>query len=439
MANKTYSQRFQEYLVAVADPDNLQKLCKLEFLNDDDTVAYVLDNRYKKRYSGGHDSRAFLQDGTLNVSLQNGQRRKASITLENLDGAFDYAIGKLWFGQRVRLSMGCRLSDGYEFYLPQGIFYLDSPQNSWKPNGRKATYSLVDKWARLDGTILGKLKDSYTVNINENIFDAMLAILHRSIYTQKATNIEAEMFDSQTPLFTDIFNSRFVTVEGKAYPMCLTPEKLTVEQGGTCADMLLKLNSVVAGWIGYDASGALNVMPSENDTLDQTKPIQWEFTPYSKTFLGLTEKAQIGQVYNHVTIVGESLSEIEGTQPYGIAVNNDPSSDTSIQNIGLRSYIENDDNYHTDEQCRGLAAFRLKRMTALQKSVTIESTQLFHLQENNLVTVLRADKPHSPIERHLIQSFSLPLAENKSMTITATSVADFPAIEYEEVQRTTEN
>ena len=57
---------------------------------------------------------------------------------------------------------------------------------------------------------------------------------------------------------------------------------------------------------------------------------------------------------------------------------------------------------------------------------------MFHLQENNLVTVLRSDKQGSPIERHLIQSFSIPLSQTGQMSITATSVTDYPNITIEE-------
>ena len=53
---------------------------------------------------------------------------------------------------------------------------------------------------------------------------------------------------------------------------------------------------------------------------------------------------------------------------------------------------------------------------------------MFHLRENNLISVLRSDKPNKPIEKHLIQAISIPLSEKGSCLITATSVNDFPAV-----------
>ena len=51
---------------------------------------------------------------------------------------------------------------------------------------------------------------------------------------------------------------------------------------------------------------------------------------------------------------------------------------------------------------------------------------MFHLQENQLVTVRRLDKPGYPTERHLINGFTIPIGETGKMTIQATSVQEFP-------------
>ena len=416
--------QYQEYLQIIANPDGMDKLAKLEFLNPDGTVAFALDNSYKRGYGGyGEMSRAFLQDGNLNVSLQNGQRRKASITLANLDGAFDYQVNKLWFGRKLRLLMGVRLSDGTEFYLPQGVFYIDSPQLNWKPNSRQSNYSLTDKWAYLDGSLFGTLSASYEVERGDNIFDAMQAVLHQSIYTQKTTLNPLEMIDSTPPIFTDYYNNWLYQSENVTYLGNQVPDRILVEQGGTYADIITSLNKVIVGWVGYDSNGAFVVTPSQDDISDLTKPVLWQYDTNSKTFLGLTETSNIGDVYNEIIVYGESLTD--GAPPYGRAVNDSPYSDTSIGRIGLKTYVESASGYYTNAQCQGLAEFYMKRMTVLQKSVTFDSSQMFHLQENNLITVQRTDKGGSPVERHLIQSFSLPISQNRQMSVKATSVTDY--------------
>ena len=114
------------------------------------------------------------------------------------------------------------------------------------------------------------------------------------------------------------------------------------------------------------------------------------------------------------------------------AINNDAASDTSVGRIGRKAQTESASGYYTAEQCAALAAFRLKRATVLQKTVTVTSTQMFHLQENNLITVRRSDKQGSPVERHLIQSFSVPLNQTGTMSVTATSVTDYPNVTIEQ-------
>mgnify|MGYP003292585801 CR=1 FL=1 len=70
--------------------------------------------------------------------------------------------------------------------------------------------------------------------------------------------------------------------------------------------------------------------------------------------------------------------------------------------------------------------FKLKRESVLKKSVSIKCSQMFHLQENNLVTIQRTDKPGSPVERHLITGFTRPIAQTGPMVVNATSVNDYP-------------
>lgn len=425
-------QQYQEYLKIIADPDYIEKVAKLEFLNTDGTVAFTIDNNPSRSIMQTNRTRAWLQSGSLTVSLQNGMRRKASIEFANLDREFDFNVNHLWFGQQVRLSMGVKLKDGTDYYIPQGVFYISAPSLDWKPNSRKATYQLVDKWAYLDGSLFGKLRDTYEVAIGSNIFGAMQSILQISKYTLNANAVAPiqDQIDNITPIFTDYYNNLPpTTVNGQEYARNVVPYDLRTDYGQTYANVLLSLNKLISGWIGYNATGALTVEPSEAviGDGDAYKPIQWDFTTASKTFLGLTETAQMSEVYNEVIVVGEALKDGENA-PYAIGFNYDANSPTSIDRIGAKVYAENDSNYVTDDQCGDLARFRLRRAGALQKQVTITSTQMFHLQENNLISVKRTDKEGSPTERHLIQSFSIPIGQVGTMSITATSVQDFPEI-----------
>jgi hypothetical protein len=194
-------------------------------------------------------------------------------------------------------------------------------------------------------------------------------------------------------------------------------------ENGTYADIVLEMSNILAAWVGYDATGRLRIDPSQDDILDTNKPIQWEFRPDETQFLGATYTVKNTDVYNDVVIVGESLSGYGYIA--GRAQNQDPRSDTNVNLIGIKTHKESAAGFYTEKQCESLAVFRLKRQTVLQKSVSIQSAQLFHISENQLVTIRRPDKPGAPLERHLVTGFTRPIAQTGVMRIDATSVNDF--------------
>lgn len=413
--------KYQQYLQALKKP--LNKLSKIEFLQPDNSVAFSLDNNYMRGFKNKYDSRAFIQDGSLSVSMQNGQRRQANITLSNLDGAFNYAINKIWFGQKIRLLMGLVLPDGTEFYLPQGVFYIRDSSNIFKPSQKTASFNLVDKWAYLDGTLFGKLNGTYQITKNEETNGSLWRAINNTLKldrtTFQTTNNSLMQIDNVNPVFTTFYDNKTGNAvrSNIPYPIIVSGDNSTV------ANILLELNGIIVGWIGYDQTGALRVDASQNDIEDNSKPILWNFTPNNSQLLGLTETSKNSEVCNEVIIVGQNLNK---TNIFGKVTNIDPRSDTNVNIIGRRTYKESQPNFSKAQQCVDLAKFRLKRKTILQKSITVESSQMFHLVENNLITVMRTDKQGNPTEKHLINSFTLPIGETGQMTINCTSVNDLP-------------
>lgn len=405
---------------------------RLEFLQPDNSVAFALGSKIKRGYQTQYDTRAFLQDGSLNVSLQNGMRRKASIKLSNVDEAFTFAFNHIWFGRKVRLLGGIEFVNGDEFLLPQGVFEIENPQATINPSERSVTYSLVDKWANLNGELGGTLDSTMRVEMqtngtNTNIFDAMKSLLQFSRYDYQYTPNPLDQIDNVTPIFTTYYDGRvYLDTENNVNVKYTDlPHEIVIDGlNGTVADVLLELNAVLAGWIGYDATGALRVDPSQDDISDADKPLMWAFSSENSHLCGLSEQAKNTEVKNDIIIVGESLEERE---IWGRASNYDALSDTNINRIGRKTYKESRANYWTVEQCVALAQWQLKQKTILQKSVTIECAPLFHLAENTIVSVKRTDKQGSPVERHLIQSYTIPIAETGAMTLNCTAVNDIPA------------
>lgn len=410
---------WQKYLETLKT--DFVKLAKLEFLQPDGTVAFALDNNPLNKRSG-----AFLQEGSLTVNLQNGKRRTATVTLSNLDGEFAFNVNKVWFGQKIRLSEGLVLPNGQEYYLPQGVFYVLNPEEKVTPGNNSVTWTLEDKWAYLDGTLFGNLEGVYEVPAGTNVFTAVQAVLD-------LPRGNGYPVDDMPPVFTDYYNGQTTTLpDGSVVRYTDSPYTARFESDGqTYADVVLEMNTMLAGWIGYDSTGRLRLDPSQDDILDITKPIQWAFTPTEKQFLGATYTVKNSEVYNDIIVTGEGLDDYENVS--GRATNFDPASDTNVNLIGKKVLRLSSPGYASDKQCENLAVFKLKRQTVLQKSVSIESAQIFHLQENQLVTIQRPDKPGQPVERHLVTGFTRPIAQKGNMQIEATSVNDFPVATVNEM------
>lgn len=409
----TEQEKIQDYMRLLNTP--FEKLVRLRFLQPDGSTAFTVDGNPYNR-----DNRAFITDGTISTNLQNGQRRSATVTFAGLTDKFDYDVNHLWFGTEIAIDEGLRLSDGTAYYIQQGVFIIDSPTESIKPNGRVLTYPLVDKWAMLDGRLGGNLESTYEVPVGTNIFTPIVALLSED-------RGNGYPVDSATPIFTEYYNGKTQRLpDGTVAYMTNTAHTLTISgEGGTKAAVVLGLASMVNAWVGYDRTGALRLDPSQDDILDTTKPILWRFDMENdRTLLGMDYTSKNTEVYNDYIVVGEQLDNY--IMPNGRAQNLDPTSDTNVNIIGRKTFRETKAGYATDTMCQDYAAWKLKRSTALQKAVTISCSQLFHIEENSLVTIRRADKPGSPVERHLIMGFSRPLVGTGQMQINAVSVNDFP-------------
>ena len=402
--------KYEMYLRQLRSP--FRKLVRLRFLNPDGSSAFVLDNDPLNAKAG-----AFLSSGELHCNLQNGQRRTVSVTLSNVDQRFDYNINSLWFGQEIALDEGMLLPSGEEIYFQEGVFLLETPQNELRPGQRTITYNLVDKWANLDGTLFGNLESTYEVPTGTNIFQPITALLSDD-------KGNGQPVDTITPVYTDYYNGKNQTMpDGTTIAMTETPYTLRIDnESGTVAEVILGLTGMLNAWVGYDNTGTLRVDPSQDDLLDTEKPVAWQFQLEDFSFLGATYTIKNTEVYNDYIVVGEQLDDY--TQPYGRATNTSPESDTNIQTIGKKTFREHRAGYATDTQCQDLANWMLKRSSILQKAVSISCSQILHINENELVEIVRTDKPGSPVERHLVLGFSRPLNGTEQMTIDAVSVND---------------
>lgn len=407
--------QWQSYVAALRR-GNFQKLARLRFLNPDGTTAFAVDNDPKNPRSG-----AFLRSGSVTVNLQNGVRRQATVELAILDDTFVYSVNHIWFGTEIAVDMGLLLPDGTEFYLPQGVFRVDGPKEAVNPNGSISQFSLIDKWGGIDGTLNGVLESSYAVSEGTNIFAPIAAIL-------KLDRGDGQPYDGVPPVFTEYYNGKTqVLPGGGTAPLTNTAHDLIVDSdNGTVADVILKLCGMVNAWVGYDRTGRLRVEPSQDDILDADKPVSWRFSLSEAQVTGLAYDFQIGEVCNDYIVMGYMTDDY--AQPGARAVNNDPTSPVCVERIGRRTIRDPKPEFATVQMCADYAEWKVKRTGALHKAVNVTANQIFHLEENTLIELVRTDKPNAPTERHLIQGYTIPFSGAEPMTIQAVSVQDFPQI-----------
>ena len=132
-------------------------------------------------------------------------------------------------------------------------------------------------------------------------------------------------------------------------------------------------------------------------------------------------------MYNDIIVLGNILN---GYQCKGRVQNRNPLSNTCVQKIGLKTKPPIEDNqYVSDSQCVELAKYHAKTDTILQKSSNIDSTVLFHLDVNKIVSVSTPNNNMNK-ELFLVSGFSLSSSGTMSVTVTSINVLkDFSVVE----------
>ena len=406
-----FSDDYSEYLYTLKT--NYRPAIKIEWMNNDGSSYGEITNSYVD------------MSGTVSVSMENGTRRTADIELDNSSGEFSVDVYNLWYGKMVKLWMGVYLSDGSPYYFPQGVFYVNSVEESNTPLQRTVSLHLIDKWCFLDGTMWGNLDGIYIVPIGSNIYDALTKLLKTSRFTgenvDEAGEPQTNAVDPIMPNLSSYYLTKTYKDGETTYNAIDTPYEIRMEYGKTYADILLEFATILGAYIYYDVDGRLTIEPTQDDIVDSSKPILWTFTPNEQEFLSEDSSHDFGTFYNDIIVIGYTTN---GKQAKGRAQNKNTASPTAIQIVGIKTYPPYEDTaYYTDEQCNELAEYYLKRQTIKQRSVQISSAPMFHLRENRLIECVRPYTMEK--EALLISGYDLPIGTTGTMSITATSVNEF--------------
>lgn len=388
------------YIDQTTDIYNLEKAINLNFvattfkiyvLYPDETINYEIPPQMIK------------EGGSYNESYQNGQRRTLSFTLYNQSGEYTPNIYKLWAGTRLRLDVVLSYF-GTTVTFTKGYFVITKTSPSLTPEGREVSITANDKFSWFEGTT-GRLTDTYEIPEGSDIEEIIKTI-------QLSEIGDGSVFDTKALILHE-------SLKGKK-----TQVTIIKNAGDTYGDLLLELATQLSAEIFYNSDGYLTIVPLQDVSEDQNKPILYSFDADNGDLTQLNFDYDYDSIINRVIVVGNSK---DGYAYRAIAVNNDERSPLCYQRVGYRTgNIINDSNIYSDTLAKERAEYELRQKLILK--TTSNSTILFNpfLSVNNLITV-SSDFYELTQEKFLLQSISFSLDTSGQMNMSFSNILNLSA------------
>lgn len=198
----------------------------------------------------------------------------------------------------------------------------------------------------------------------------------------------------------------------------LTPYTVAIASDKTLADVVLEYNTMLMGKCYYDRDGYLTFTPIRldiDDISNSDKKIGWNFTITEQELLSLQTESKFKEVFNDIIVLG---SVTNGKQASARVQNRDPSNDCNVDKIGLKTKTPyTSDQYTTDTQCEELAKYYAQTDMALDRSGTITSMPIYHLDVDQIVTVATEHNYLNP-DQYLITAISANLSGTMTLTVS---------------------
>jgi hypothetical protein len=376
------SINFQEYLIYLKKKER-RPIYRISLLRKEDESVYSTIEDYVQNNTGN-----------LNVSLnQGGVRRVCDLNLINTNKRFNSFIEGLSLGNKIKLELGYIINTE-EFYLSQGIFLIDSPSIISQLSNKYIQLSCADKAFALTGDAGGILESTITIPATTTVGDAIRALFTLPI-----------VYEPKPLLISPLINNLQI------------PYTISKKIGDVIIDILKEICFCVSSYVFYDENGYLHVEPFINDYI---KGSSYDYSTEEYNYLGGNKKYLFNEIYNSVVVIGENTQL--NTPIIFEAINNDLSDINSYPNLGYKKtkliseYIE---GINTQQKAEDRGNWELSLAVRKQSSVDITSIPLFHLNEDDLIT-LTDDYLNSNKERFIINSFSRTIGTGGEMSINMT-------------------
>jgi len=354
-----------------------QSIIKIEWLDNNENVVGVVTPT--------------LINGTLDLDMDSGIRRRCSLTMSNLDGSYiPIPEGFLWVNSKFRLWTGLVI-DGVEYLFSRGIFLIGEPAVNSFITEKTVSLTGYDKWAMLDGTLGGKLESDYIIPLGTNIGDAVRAIF------QQAGEIK-------TPIISDITET--------------TPYTITKTAGDTYADLLKDLANIVSWECFYDKDGYPRFQPPTDIEKD---PSVWDFSSSEVVYLGSAHRYDFTKIKNYVVVIGDNIN---GSLVRAVAQDDNPTSPTRVSLIGKRVLVIEDNLIYNNDLAQQRANYELQKAIAMYESVDLNCIPIDIIDEGSVVTITDSSAGLNQ-DRFIVQAVSFPLSFDGEMRLTVWKTRSF--------------
>jgi hypothetical protein len=384
-------------------PDTYVKLVKAQQVRPRFRLSILYPNESFKE-----DITDYLVDssGRLEITYQQGQRRSLSFTLDNSSGRFTPSgiQGVLWLDSKFKLELGMEFSNGDVVWNTAGIFVTGQPTATRDDGEKTIEVQCYDKFAMIDGTLGGVFEATYQVDIDKKIYDVMRESLLQDNGNGYPIDPKPIIFDSSL-------------IESK------TQYTLSKSPNDSYGDLFIELAEMISCDIYYGVEGNLIVRSGIRDISQVNKPTLWTYSDKEWEYLSNNTSYDFTQVKNRVTVCG---SNVNGDGIFiSTAENTNPQSPTRISLIGTRQYYLEDSNISTEALAQQRAEYELNRLSILQQTISIDSSFMIHLDVNNCIALNDTFFDYSD-DRFIIQSISIPISANSTITIECTNIASLP-------------
>lgn len=373
-------QNLNKYFEYISTAVIRKPVYKIELLNkEDDTLIGEITHAIEDG------------SGSISISNQDGARRSASFTLNNYQNQWQEYFKYLSIGQRFKVSLGYDM-DGEIIWFPQGVFVYSDPTLQSEGSNKVISISGNDKWSLLDGTAGGILDATFQVEAGTSMGKFINDTLKLDIVKDYVTpNIDSSVFDAQTTY--DIVHSA----------------------GETIADVILEVAANLSCYAYYDENGVFTMRPFDYDEV--LSPV-YEYTYNDINYISATKTLPINKIYNSVLIVSDNMQS-GGVPVVAMLDNNDVTDINSVINGATRKVYNVTDNIagiYNQKQADERARYELKKVACMQTNISLTSTPLFHLKENEVVTVT---DPYLGCngERFLISGINFSIGTDSSATL----------------------